>query len=185
MVALTAAALACTSAPSLAQTGPEPAASSQGLLEEPGFIVESLVIPEGFTAGNISGYYLEHDKATDTWTAEFVFESNFTEQGYSGGGTYDGGDGFTGREIISGQAVALDDGVRLGAGPQTTTGKSKVTKTTSTGGQLMIKMVGLMPVIIWVKGTTTIETTESESTTTTRAGRLTNGGAEGKLPPPK
>lgn len=177
---LTAAALACTSAPSLAQAGPEPAASSQGLQEEPGFIIDSLVIPEGFTAENISGYYLEHDLATDTWTAEFVFESDFTESGYAEGGTYDGGDGYTGREISGGQAVALDDGVMLGAGRQTTTTRSRVTKTTS--GQWKLRWVGgVIPIIEYVGPQT--ETTDT--TTITRVGRLTDAGAEGRLPPPK
>jgi hypothetical protein len=173
MAVLAAAALACTGTPSFAQAPPE----------EPGFIVDSLIIPEGFTAENISGYYLEHDLATDTWTAEFVFESDFTEQGYSGGGTYDGGDGFTGREIISGQVVALDDGVRLGAGKQVATSRTTVTKTTSSNWT--VKFYGWIPIpiITWNSGNTVTTTTESK--VTIRGGRLTGNGAEGLLPPPK
>lgn len=189
MVGLTAAALACTSAPSLAQAGPEPAASSQGLQEEPGFIMDSLVIPEGFTAENISGYYLEHDLATDTWSAVFVFESDFTENGYAdgGGSTYDSGGGISGREISggglanSGGGSVLDDGVMLSAGRQVATSRTKVTKTTSSSWS--IKWVGgFIPVITYNSGST--ETMVTETTTTTRTGRLTSSGDSGRLPPP-
>ncbi len=185
MVALTAAVLVCTSAPSFAQAVPEPAASSGGLLEEPGFIVESIVIPDGFTAENISGYYLEHDLATDTWTAEFVFESDFTEYGYADGGTYDGGGRYTGREISGGQTsggFVLDDGVMLSADKQVTSTRSKVTRTTS--GQWSLKWVGgFIPIITYVGGKT--ETTTTDTTTITRVGRLTNQGSQGDLPPPR
>lgn len=189
IVVLTPAALACTSTPSLAQAGPEPAASFQGLEEEPGFIMDSLVIPEGFTAENISGYYLEHDLATDTWSATFVFESDFTEQGYAdgGGSTYDSGGGISGREISgssfsnSGGGSVLDDGVILKAGRQIATSRTKVTKTTSSSWS--VKWVGgFIPVITYNSGS--VETTVTETTTTTRTGRLTNGGESGRLPPP-
>lgn len=178
---LAAAALAGISAPSFAQTGPEPTASSQGLQEEPGFIVESIVIPEGFTAENISGYYLEHDLTTDTWTAEFVFESDFTEYGYVDGGTYDGGDGSTGREISGGQTVALEDGVMLGAGKQVATTRTTVTKTTSSSWSVRWA-AGFIPIITWKSGTS--ETTTTETTITIRVGRLTEKGGQGRLPPP-
>lgn len=189
MAVLTAATLACTSAPSLAQAGPEPAATSQGLLEEPGFIMDSLVIPEGFTAENISGYYLEHDLATDTWSATFVFESDFTEYGYAdgGGSTYDGGGGITGREISGGGlangggGLVLDDGVMLKAGRQVATSRTKVTKTTSSSWS--VKWVGgFLPVITYNSGS--VETTVTETTTNTRMGRLTSSGRSGDLPPP-
>jgi hypothetical protein len=185
MVVLTAAALACTSAPSLAQAGPEPAASSQGLLEEPGFIIDSLVIPEGFTAENISGYYLEHDLATDTWSAEFVFESDFTENGYVGSGTTSGGGGgYTGRQPDGGFAnggSVLDDGVMLSAGKQVATSRTTVTKTTSSSWT--VKFYGWIPIITWTQGGTVTTTTDSK--VTIRGGRLTGNGAEGFLPPAK
>ena len=185
MAALTAAALACTPAPSFAQAVPGPGASSQGLLEEPGFIVDSLVIPEGFTAENISGYYLEHDLATDTWSAEFVFESDFTEYGYVGSGTtYGGGGGYTGRQPDGGFAnggSVLDDGVMLSAGKQVASSRTSVTKTTSS--QWTVKFYGWFPVISWTQGGTV--TTINESKVTIRGGRLTGNGAEGLLPPAK
>ena len=120
VIALAAAALTSTSAPSFGQTVSEPTASAGELLEEPGFVMDDLAIPEGFTAENISGYYLIHDHATDTWTAEFVFESDFSESGYAGdSGPEDSGGGLTGRTISGGGYAnggsVLDDGVMLGA----------------------------------------------------------------------
>lgn len=188
MVVFPVAALACTSTPSFAQAGLEPMASSQELLDEPGFIMDSLVIPEGFTAENISGYYLIHDNYTDTWTAEFVFESDFTEAGYTGDigtGPEDNGGGLTGRTVSGNFAnggSVLDDGVRLGAGKQVATRRTTVTRTTSPSWS--IKWVGgLIPIVTINSGSTVTTTTEDE--TIIRGARITSENASGALPPPK
>ncbi|MFL6844018.1 MAG: hypothetical protein ACJ8ER_03960 [Allosphingosinicella sp.] len=148
--------------------------------------MDSLVIPAGFTAENISGYYLEHDLATDTWTAEFVFESDFTPYGYTDSGPTDGGDGYTGREIIGSQSggagSVLGDPVMMGQGKQVASSRTTVTKTTSSSFSL--KWVGgIIPIITYNSGST--ETTTTETTTITRTGRITDQGGQGRLPPPK
>lgn len=187
MVAFAVATLACTSAPSFAQAGPEPAASSQELQGEPGFIMDSLVIPEGFTAENISGYYLIHDHVTDTWTAEFIFESDFSESGYAGdSGPEDSGGGFTGRTISGGGYAnggsVLDDGVMLSAGKQVATSRTTVTRTTSPSWS--VKWVGgLIPIVTYNSGSTVTTTTQTQ--TIIRGARITSENASGALPPPK
>jgi hypothetical protein len=154
---------------------------SGGLDEEPGFVADPFVIPDGYTVDNISGYYLTQDLATGTWTVEFVFEADFGPNGYSDGGG-DGGGGFHVEEPIGG-ALAVDGGGfgPMMAGGSKTTVTTTVTKTTSPSWSIQWNWYG--PTIRINSGSH--ETTTTTTTTQTRAGRLTNTGEQGSLPPPK
>lgn len=117
-----------------------------------------------------------------------MFESDFTETGYTGDvgtGPEDSGGGLTGRTISGNFAnggLVLDDGVMLGAGKQVATSRTTVTQTTSSSWSVKWKF-GFIPTFTYNSGSTVTTTTESE--TIIRGARLTSQNATGALPPPK